>query len=247
MAKLKKDMEGRRGKGRDRDRAQPGPEDGHQGHARTSSSATVPLPGRRRTCSRLSAATWPRCARPAARSVEVNARFHRLAGADFRAARKLIHGLLVRFLPVPPCCAKPELGADRSLRMRQQRDPMAKPVYVLNGPNLNMLGRREPAIYGRETLDDVRGRLQTHARSARPRRSTSGSPIMKASSSPGSRRRATRPRHHAQCRRADAHLDRHSRRTQRGRAACRRGPSVQRLQARELPAPLLRLARAPPA
>lgn len=42
---------------------------------------------------------------------------------------------------------------------------MAKPVYVLNGPNLNMLGRREPAIYGRESLDDVRDRVQTHARS----------------------------------------------------------------------------------
>lgn len=38
-----------------------------------------------------------------------------------------------------------------------------KPIQILNGPNLNMLGTREPSVYGRDTLDDLRRMAEVRA------------------------------------------------------------------------------------
>jgi 3-dehydroquinate dehydratase II len=52
-------------------------------------------------------------------------------------------------------------------KMAKGRQPAARTsILVLHGPNLNLLGTREPAIYGRDTLSDIDRRLAAQAEAA---------------------------------------------------------------------------------
>ncbi len=58
---------------------------------------------------------------------------------------------------------KTTLKGDKRLNSAASR---LQEVWILNGPNLNLLGTREPQIYGSETLGDINTRLAAHAASA---------------------------------------------------------------------------------
>ena len=49
---------------------------------------------------------------------------------------------------------------------KMKKPPKAKSVLVLNGPNLNLLGTREPKLYGKDTLAIINRRLEAKAKAA---------------------------------------------------------------------------------
>lgn len=58
------------------------------------------------------------------------------------------------------------INPDRSFALSMTEGEVSRSVLIINGPNLNMLGTREPEIYGSKSLADLDALCAAHARTA---------------------------------------------------------------------------------
>ena len=110
---------------------------------------------------------------------------------------------------------------------------MSRLVYFLNGPNLNLLGKRQPQIYGHETLADVERDCRKRRRRAEARAALPPEQPRVRDHRLDPRGARDRRRARDQPGRVHPHLGRHPRRVEHVRAAGHRGAHLQRPQARE--------------